>query len=113
MTNIGWQVKLFFVFVRCRFAYGPADATATHYLLLIKTGFTLLVLPFWYCLTRIVPDKIQRAKNGCSSSSLFLCVLVLCVCFFSFYLQLVHAFMALVPELKWMTIMMIVQHSGC
>jgi len=31
---------------RCRFAYGPADATATHYLLiyLIQTGFTCVVL---------------------------------------------------------------------
>jgi len=33
--------------VRCRFAYGPADATATHYLLLqeiqIGFGFTVLV----------------------------------------------------------------------
>jgi len=25
------------VWVRCRFAYGPADATATHYLLLQST----------------------------------------------------------------------------
>ena len=32
---------------RCRFAYGPADATATHYLLLqwIQIGFTFL--PIW------------------------------------------------------------------
>jgi len=34
--------------VRCRFAYGPADATATHYLLLqdwfYLPGFTFLVL---------------------------------------------------------------------
>jgi len=31
---------------RCRFACGPADATATHYLLLqlIQIGFTFLVL---------------------------------------------------------------------
>jgi len=33
--------------VRCRFAYGPADATASHYLLLqeiqIVLGFTFLV----------------------------------------------------------------------
>jgi len=45
---------------RCRFAYGPADTTATHCLLLqeIQIG---LVLPFWYQLTRVVPDKIQRA----------------------------------------------------
>jgi len=32
---------------RCRFAYSPADATATHYLFLqlIQTGLTFLVLP--------------------------------------------------------------------
>jgi len=34
--------------VRCIFAYGPADATATHYLLLqyIQIGFTFLVFTF-------------------------------------------------------------------
>jgi len=33
---------------RCRFAYGPADATATPYLLLqkIEIGFTFLVSPY-------------------------------------------------------------------
>jgi len=43
---------------RCRFAYGPADATATHYLLLqqIQTGFTFLVR-----FTQVDPDKIQTA----------------------------------------------------
>jgi len=46
--------------VRCRFACGPAGATATHYLLLqqIQIGFTFLVLPFWYQLTRVIPDKV-------------------------------------------------------
>jgi len=39
---------------RCRLAYGPADATATHY---------LLVLPFWYWLNRVVPEK--GPLNGC------------------------------------------------
>jgi len=56
---------------RCSFAYGPADATTTHYLLLqqIQIGtFTFLVLPFWCRLTQVVPDKIQRAINGSSSS---------------------------------------------
>ena len=28
-----------------------------------------LVLPFWYQLTQVVSDKIQRAENGSSSSS--------------------------------------------
>ena len=42
------------VCVRCRFAYGPAGTTATHYFLLqsIQIGFAFLVQ-----LTRIVPDK--------------------------------------------------------
>jgi len=39
----------------------PADATATHYLLLqlIQIGFTCLVLPFWYRFTRVVLDTVQ------------------------------------------------------
>jgi len=28
-----------------------------------------LVLPFWWQLTQVVPDKVQWAVNGCSSSS--------------------------------------------
>jgi len=49
--------------MRCRSAYRPADATATHYLLLQlnQIGFTFLVLPFWYRLTRVVPDAVQGA----------------------------------------------------
>jgi len=39
---------------RCRLAYGPADASATHCLAAVKSR---LVLPFWYRLTRIVPEK--------------------------------------------------------
>jgi len=44
---------------RCRYAYGPTDATATHCLLLPVKSRS--VLPFWYWLTRVVPDKVQRA----------------------------------------------------
>jgi len=51
---------------RCRLAYGPADATATHSLASVKSR---LVLPFWYRLTRVVPEK--GPLNGC------VCV---CVC---------------------------------
>ena len=47
---------------RCRLAYGPGDATATH---------CLSVLPFWHLLTRVVPDK--GPWNVC------LCV-CMCVC---------------------------------
>jgi len=46
---------------RCRLAYGPVDATATHCLLLQKKS--RLVLPYWYQLTRVVSDK--GPLNGC------------------------------------------------
>jgi len=47
-------------------AYGPADATAIHYLLLQKIHIvlTFLVLTFWYRLTQVVPNKIHRAVKG-------------------------------------------------
>jgi len=45
---------------RCRLAYGPADTTATHCLASVKSR---LVLPFWYRLTLVVPDK--GPLNGC------------------------------------------------
>jgi len=35
---------------RCRLAYGPADATVAS----VKSS---LVLPFWYRLTWVVPEK--------------------------------------------------------
>jgi len=47
---------------RCRLAYGPADTTATHCLLLQYKP--RLVLPFWYRLTQVVPDK--GPLNGCA-----------------------------------------------
>jgi len=46
---------------RCRLAYGPADATATH--LSLASVKSRLVLPFWYRLTRAVPEK--GPLNGC------------------------------------------------
>ena len=62
--------------VRCRLAYAPADATATHRLRgKTKLDFTeakrprspqvksSLVLPFWYRLTLVVPGK--GPLNGC------------------------------------------------
>jgi len=50
--------------VRCRLAYGPADATATatHSLAPVKSR---LVLPFWHRFTQVVLEK--RPLNGCSS----------------------------------------------
>ena len=53
---------------RCRLAYGPADATATHYLVSLKSR---LVLPFWYRLTGVVPDKGPSNESVCE-----LCVYV-------------------------------------
>ena len=49
---------------RRRFAYGPADAA-------VQIGFTFLFLPFWYRLTRVVPDKIQEGHKA---------VVCVCVC---------------------------------
>jgi len=40
---------------RCWLAYGPADATATY--CLITSVKSRLVLPFWYQLTWVVPEK--------------------------------------------------------
>jgi len=47
--------------VKCRHAYGPADATA-HSLSLAPVK-SRLVLPFWYRLTQVVLEK--RPLNGC------------------------------------------------
>jgi len=51
--------------MRCKLAYGQADATATHYLLLqqIQIGFTFLVFTFWYLLTWVVADKFQKSSK--------------------------------------------------
>ena len=53
---------------RCRLAYGPADATATHSLASVKSR---LVLPFWYRLTWVVPDKglLNLCSVVCSESN--------------------------------------------
>ena len=47
---------------RCKLAYGPADATATHCLY-------RLVLPSWYWLTRVVQEK-RAVKRVCVCVSL-------------------------------------------
>jgi len=46
---------------KCRVAYSPADATATH--CLFASVKSRLALPLWYRLTRVVPDK--GPLNGC------------------------------------------------
>jgi len=48
----------------CRFAYGPADATATHCLSSVKSR---LVSPFWYWLTWVVPDKGPLNRCVCTN----------------------------------------------
>ena len=48
------------------FAYGAADATATHYLLL---KYIQIILPFWCRLTQVVLEKIQEGHKT-----------VVCVC---------------------------------
>jgi len=56
-----WPVKNWVVGYWCGylgFAYGPANATATHSLSSEKSR---MVLPFWCRVTRVVLDKIQRA----------------------------------------------------
>ena len=66
---------------RCRLACGPADAAATHSLASVKSR---LVLPFWYWLTRVVPDK--GSLNRCVRVHVCVCVswleIVASVCVF-------------------------------
>jgi len=60
-----WMVGCWHSYVsgsRCRFAYGPADATAT--LTISCCSKSRLVLPSWCQLTQVVPDKIQE---GCKT----------------------------------------------
>jgi len=53
-----------------------------------------LVLPFWYQLTWVVPDKIQRAVNSCSSSHSIIAVsdvirsLFFCYFYYHVYIKL-------------------------
>jgi len=42
---------------RCRFAYGPSHTTV----FCSRKSRLVLVLPFWYRLIRVLPDKIRRA----------------------------------------------------
>jgi len=58
--------------LRCRFAYGPADATATYSLLLQYSPHW-----FWYRLTQVIPDKVQRAIK-------WMCVCVCSICCYSY-----------------------------
>jgi len=49
--------------MRCRLAYGPADATATLSLAPVNPDWFLpsWFLPFWYLLTQVVPENSRRA----------------------------------------------------
>ena len=60
--------------MRCRLAYSPADATATHTISCSSKSrlvLTFLVLPFWYLLTWVVPDIFQKSSKT---------VVCMCVC---------------------------------
>jgi len=48
---------------RCRLAYGPADAIATHWSL--ASAKSRFVLPFWYRLTWVVPEKGRVCVRVC------------------------------------------------
>jgi len=56
-----WPVKIVSGGVRCRFAYGPADATATH------SSYLAPVIPDWFYLagTQVVPDKRPLSRCCC------------------------------------------------
>jgi len=60
---------------RCRLAYGPADATA----LTLASVKCRLVLPFWYRLTRVVPEKGPLNVCVCVCVCVRVCV---CVCYY-------------------------------
>jgi len=57
---------------KCRLAYGPADATATHCLF----SKIQIDLPFWYRLTWVVPEK--RPLNVCMC--VCVCHTIMCAC---------------------------------
>jgi len=70
--------------VRCRLAYGPADSTATHCLLL-QSNPDWFVLPFWYRLTRVVPNR--GALNWC-----------VCVCVYHVWGAMLEHYKTLQPK---------------
>jgi len=51
---MGWWRHGYLSGARCRLAYGPADAF--YHSLSLASVKSRLVLPFWYWLTRVVPD---------------------------------------------------------
>jgi len=62
---------------RCRLAYGAANATATH--LSLASVKSRLVLPFWYRLTRVVPEKgpLNRCVCVCARAlARLLCIVM-------------------------------------
>jgi len=67
---------------RCRLAYDPADATATHCLLLVKSRF---VVPFCYRLTQVIRHRAVK-RVVCVNCSVFIAyktafLLLLLYCF--------------------------------
>jgi len=64
--------------VRSRPACGPADAAAAH--CLIASVKYSLPLPFWYCLTRVVPDKEPLNGFCCCCFVVVVLLLLFCCC---------------------------------
>jgi len=73
---VGWQEghpackklsggALLSAWARCRVVYSPADATATYRL--FASVKSRSVLPLWYRLTRVVPDKGPRGGSSANS----------------------------------------------
>ena len=93
--------------VRCRLAYVPADATANS--LSLASVKSRLVLPFWYRLTWVVPEK--EPLNGC------MCVCVharaqFCVCvFWVWHLEFESSLLSLLDDITKGTTV-IISHSG-
>jgi len=85
-----WVVKCWHGYLsgaRCRLAYGPADTTTAHCFAPVKSK---LVLPFWYRLTWVVPDRgplnvcvcVCVRVHACACVCVCVCVRV-CVCTWS------------------------------
>jgi len=67
---------------RCRLACGPADATPQS--LSLASVKSRLILPFWYRLTRVIPDK------GPLNMCVCVCVLYICLCLCIWFVHFIN-----------------------
>jgi len=75
--------------MRCRIALPLTFSCSSKSRLVLP----FLVLPFWYLLTRVVPDKFQKS----SKSIVCVCVVYMCVCFnFNYFSISVYFFVVIV-----------------